>query len=157
MEKNKKYSKNYVYGSVAYDMQPEIKNERKPIKRIKPKNRVKIKLKMVGNILIIALISLLTLSRFASIIKLTYDIRTVKSDIKKVQEANENTRVQMAKMSNIKSIEETAISKYGMVIPDKSQVVYIDIKPLTSLTEQSKEGTKTAANEFVQKIFGLIH
>ena len=154
MEKGKKYSKNYVYGSVAYDMQPEISNEKKQIKRRKPKNKVKIKLKMVGNILIIALISLLTLSRFTSIIKLTYDIRT---DIKKVQEANENTRVQMAKMSNIKNIEETAINKLGMVIPDKNQVVYIDVKPLTSSTEQSKEGTKTAANEFIQNIIGLKH
>ncbi len=157
MEKSKKHSENYMYGSVAYDIQPEIKNEKKPIKRRKQKNRVKIKLKMVESIFIIALISILTLSRFASIIKLTYDIRTVKSEIKKVQEANENTRVQMAKMSNIKSIEETAVSKLGMVIPNKNQVVYIDVKPLTSLNDQSKEGTKTAANEFIQKIIGLIH
>jgi hypothetical protein len=63
----------------------------------------------------------------------------------------------MAKMSNIKSIEETAISKLGMIIPDKNQVVYIDVKPLTSSTEQSKEGTKTAAIGFIQKIFALIH
>jgi cell division protein FtsL len=157
MEKSKKHSNDYVYGSVAYDIQPEIKNEKKPIKRRKTKNRVKIKLKMVGSIFIIALISLLTLSRFASTIKLTYDIRTVKSEIKKVQEANENTRVQMAKISNIKNIEETAVSKLGMIIPDKNKVVYIDVKPLTSLKDQSKEGTKTAANEFVQKIIGFIH
>lgn len=157
MEKNKKYSKNYVYGSVAYDIQPEIKHEKKQIKRRKTKSKVKVKLKVVGSIMAIAIISLLTLTRFASIIRLTYDIRTVKSDIKKVQEANENTRVQIAKVSNIKSIEETAVNKLGMIIPDKNQIVYMDVKPLTSLTEQSKEGPKTAANEMIQKIFGLIH
>lgn len=157
MEKNKKYTKNYVYGSVAYDIQPEIKHEKKQIKRRKTKSKVKVKLKVVGSIMAIAIISLLTLTRFASIIRLTYDIRTVKSDIKKVQEANENTRVQIAKVSNIKSIEETAVNKLGMIIPDKTQIVYMDVKPLTSLMEQSKEGPKTAANEMIQKIFGLIH
>lgn len=157
MEKNKKYSKNYVYGSVAYDIQPEIKREKKPVKRVKTRNKAKIKLKMVGSIMVIAVISLLTLTRFASIIRLTYDIRTAKSDIKKVQETNENTRVQMAKASNIKSIEETAVNKLGMVIPDKSQIVYIDVKPLTSIVEQSKTGTETAASEVIQKLFALIH
>lgn len=163
MEKNKRSTrntrntKNYVYGSVAYDIQPEIKQERKPVKRKKAKSKVKIKLKVVGSVMVIALISLLTLTRFASMIRLTYDIREVKSDIKKVQEANENTRVQMAKMSNIKSIEKTAVNELGMVIPDTSQIVYMDVKPLTALTEESKEGIKTATNDFMQKIFGLIH
>jgi hypothetical protein len=90
-------------------------------------------------------------------IRLTYDIRTVKSEIKKIQETNENTRVQMAKLSNIKSLEETAVGKLGMIIPDKAQVVYIDVKPLTSSSEQLKEGKKTAATEFIQKVIGLIH
>lgn len=160
MEKNKRNTRNtrnYVYGSVAYDIQPEIKHDKKPIRRKKTNNRVKIKLKMIGSIMVIGLVSLLTLTRFASMIRLTYDIRGVKAEIKKVQEANENTRVQMAKMSNIKSIEETAVNKLGMVIPEKAQVVYMDVKPLTALTEESKEGTKTATNEFMQKIFGLIH
>lgn len=157
MEKNKKYSKNYIYGNVAYDIQPEIEHEKKPLKRRKTKNKVKVKLKMIRNIMIISIISLLTLTRFASIIKLTYDIRTVKSDIKKVQEANENTRVQMAKASNIKGIEETAVTKLGMMIPDKSQIVYIDVKPLTSKSEQSKTGLKTATNEIIKNFFGLIH
>lgn len=157
MEKNKKQSKNYVYGNVAYDIQPEIKKEKKPIKKTKTKNKAKVKLKMVRGIFIISVISFLTLTRFASMIRLTYDIRAVKSDIKKIQETNENTRVQMAKLSNIKGLEETALGKLGMIIPDKNQVVYIDVKPLTSSTEQLKEGKKTAANEFIQKIFGLIH
>lgn len=157
MEKNKKHTKNYVYGSVAYNIQPEINVEKKQIKRRKTKNNVKIKLKMVGRVFIIAIISFLTLTRFTSMIRLTYDIRTVKSEIKKVQEANENTRVQMAKMNNIKSIEETAVNKFGMVIPDKNQIVYIDVKPLTSSKAQLKEGPKTATNDFVQKIFALIH
>lgn len=157
MEKNKKPSKNYVYGSVAYKIQPEISDEKKPIKKRKTKSRVKIKLKMVRRVLIIGIISFLTLTRFASMIKLTYDIRTVKSDIKKVQETNENTRVQMAKMNNIKSLEATAVSKFGMVIPEKNQIVYIDVKPLTSSKTQSIEGPKTAANDFAQKIFALIH
>ena len=157
MEKNKKQSKNYVYGSVAYDIQPEIKKEKKPIKRTKTKNKVRVKLKMVRSIFIISVISFLTLTRFASMIRLTYDIRTVKSEIKKIQETNENTRVQMAKLSNIKGLEETAVGKLGMKIPDKTQVVYIDVKPLTSSGEQLREGKKTAANEFIQKIIGLIH
>lgn len=163
MEKNKRHSKNtrntrnYVYGNVAYDIQPEVKYEKKPVKRKKTNNKVKIKLRVIGSVIAVALISLLSLTRFASIIRLTYDIREVKSEIKKVQEANENTKVQMAKMSNIKSIEETAVNKLGMVIPDKSQIVYMDVKPLTALTEESEEGKKTAANDFIQKIFGLIH
>lgn len=157
MEKNKKYPKNYVYGNVAYNLEPEINPRRKQIKRKKTNNKVKIKRKMVVSIVLIACISLLALSRFASVIKLTYDIRGIKSEIKTLQEANENIRVQIAKKSNIKSIEETAVNELGMVIPDKSQIVYIDVKPLTSLAGRSNEGEKTAANQFVQKIIGLLH
>ncbi len=161
MEKNKRSSKSprnrsgYVYGNVAYDIQPEIKHERKPVKRKNTNNRLKLKLKVVRSIMVIAFISLLTLTRFASMIRLTYDIREVKADIKKVQEENENTRVQMAKMSSIKSIEDTAINKLGMIIPDKGQIVYMEVEPLTALTEKSEAGKKTAFNDLVQKIFGL--
>lgn len=161
MEKNKRNSKNprnksnYVYGNVAYDIQPEIKHEKKPVKRKKANNKVKLKLKVVGSIMVVAFISLLTLTRFASMIRLTYDIREVKSDIKKVQEENENTKVQIARMSSIKGIEETAVNKLGMVIPDKGQIVYMEVEPLTALTEEHEEGRRTALNDFVQRIFGL--
>lgn len=161
MEKNKRNSKNprnrsgYVYGNVAYDIQPEIKQERKPVKRKKTNSKVKLKLKVVGSIMVVAFISLLTLTRFASMIRLTYDIREVKSDIKKVQEENENTKVQIAKTNSIKGLEETAVNKLGMVIPDKGQIVYMEVEPLTALAEKPEEGKKTALNDFVQRIFGL--
>jgi cell division protein FtsL len=156
MEKSKKYSKNYVYGSTAYDLQPETNDEKRQKVVKKPKKNQKSKFKLMGNVIAISIISLFILTRFASIVKLTYDVRAVKSEIRKVQEENENIKVEIAKSDNIRSLEQAAVGKLGMIIPDKKQIVYIDVKPLTSLKENT--GKKTAsAGEVVQKIFGLIH
>jgi cell division protein FtsL len=156
MEKSKKYPKNYVYGSTAYDLQPEINYEKRQKVVKKPKKNQKTKFKLMGNVIAISIISLFILTRFASIVKLTYDIRAVKSEIRKAQKENENIKVEIAKSDNIRSLEQTAVGKLGMLIPDKKQIVYIDVKPLTSLKENTDKKT-ASAGEVVQKIFGLIH
>jgi cell division protein FtsL len=157
MEKNKKYSRNYMYGSTAYDLQPEINKEKKQKNVKKPRKNSKAKFKLMGSVIAISFLSLFILTRFASIVKLTYDVRSIKSEIRKVQEENDNIKVEMAKLNNIKSIEKMAVGKLGMVVPDKKQVVYIDVKPLTSLKENKELKTASEAGKVVQKIFGLIH
>jgi cell division protein FtsL len=157
MVKNDKYQKHYTYGNVAYEIQPQINHEEKVKKKIKKntKAEINIKLKMMGLIGMLTVCSFLLLCRFAQINTLTGNLRSLKSDIKSVQKENENLEVQIARVNNIKDIESKAVSTYGMVVPDKSAVVYIDIKQFAS--NEEKNVKKASAFESVQRLLGLIY
>lgn len=159
MEKNKKQSDRYIYGSVAYNIQPEIEEEKKPVrgKRKKPNENAKMKLKVMGSVLVFACLSLFVLSRSATSIKLTYSIRETKTKIKQTQEANENIRVNIAKKSNIKKVEEVAVNKLQMIIPAKTQVIYLDIKPLVAIDSKENGNDEAASTGIIQKLIGLLN
>lgn len=153
VEKNKKNYGNYTYGSVAYDLEPKVLKEKKTVKQKKNKSNAKNKLKLIFTIGILASCSFIILARYASITKMTYNIRGIKSDISKMQNQNENISVEIAKQNNIKSIETAAVGQYGMVMPENKDVVYVDVKPLTPL----KVGAPTNTNSFFYKIIGFIN
>jgi cell division protein FtsL len=155
MVKNNMPSNNYTYGNTAVELIPEIKREEKrevKIKR-KPKNKFGLKIKMICVIGIVCVFSFLTLLRFASIINLQGNIRTIKGDIVKIQKDNENLRVNIALQNNLKKIEEVAVNQYKMVEPQLNSIIYVDVKPLTLPEEKEK----TTAFQFVQRFLGLIY
>lgn len=153
VEKNKKNYGNYTYGSVAYDLEPKVVKEKKVVKQKAKKRNVKNKLKLMVSIVIITICSFGILTRYAAITKKTYNIRSIKSDISKMQKQNENISVDIAKQNNIRSIETVAVGQYGMVMPENNSLVYVDVKPLTPL----KAETPTNSNSFFHKILGFIN
>jgi cell division protein FtsL len=155
MVKNKNSIKSYTYGNVAYDMQPEkeSKIKRKARKVKKTNTDLRAKLKVIAMIGMIFVFSFLTISRFTVIISMSADVRGIKKEITKIQKENENIKVELATMDNIKKIEDYAVNKYGMVVPERNQIVYIDVKPLTN----SSEETKFTAFQTIQKLLGLIY
>lgn len=156
MVNNKRYQKNYTYGNVAYDFEPQIDKKKKNINKntvIKTKKSLKVKLKLITCVAVLFALSFLTLCRFATIIKITNDISTIKTELKKAQNANEDIKVKIAKFNNIKNIETVAVNKYGMVVPDSKSVVYVDVKPLSA----SVDMPKPTAFQLIQRLLGLIY
>lgn len=157
MVKNDKYQNNYTYGNVAYKLQPEIEHQEKVKKQPKKNNKaqINIKLKMMGLLGVLTVCSFLLLCRFAQINTVTGNIRTIKSEIKSVQKENENLEVNIASVNNIKDIENNAVSKYGMIVPDKNAVVYIDVKKLT--VNEETDTKNVSVFDSVQRLLGLIY
>lgn len=152
VEANKKTS-GYVYGSTAYEIAPDIKPRRvvKPVKRAKTKATNKFKL--MGRIIIVFVLSFLLVYRFTLVMKLTYDIRDTKAQITAVNNDNENIRIELATLNNIKVIEKTAVEKCGMVVPTAAEIKYVSVKPLTLSTEKYDQNTY----QMIQKLLGLIY
>lgn len=155
MVKNKKSAKPYTYGNVAYDIQPEKESnrKRKAQKSKKPNTALRAKLKIIGMVGILFIFSFLTISRFTVIISMSADVRGIKKQITNIQKENENIKVELANLDNIRKIEDYAVNKYGMVVPEKNQIVFVDVKPLTN----SSEETKFTAFQTIQKLLGLIY
>jgi cell division protein FtsL len=157
MVKNKKNAKSYVHGNVAYDIHPEKKLEvkKKPRKRkkVKQNKNLKVKLKIICTIGLVFALSFLTISRFTVIMDMSADIREVKSEIREVQKENDNIKVDLARMDNIRNIEQVAMNQYGMVVPQRDEIIYIDVKSLAA----SNEKPQVTAFQAIQKLLGLIY
>jgi cell division protein FtsL len=155
MVKDKKNAKPYTYGNVAYDIQSEKKSKKriKTRKNKKTNTALRAKLKIIGMIVMIFIFSFLTISRFTVIISMSADVRSIKREITNMQKENENIRVELARMDNIKEIENKAVTQLGMIVPEKNQIVYMDVKPLA----ESTENTKASAFQTIQKLLGLIY
>jgi cell division protein FtsL len=155
MVKSKNQGQSYTYGNIAYDIKPEKKKIKKKKRSVKKQSNVKVKdkLKLISYIGVVFLLAFLTIARFTVILKMSADIRDVKSQIKRVQKDNENIRVELARIDNIKSIEEIAVSQYGMVVPKREQIVYVDVKPINRAVEKPKQ----TAFQMIQRLLGLIY
>lgn len=153
MKKNQLNYNNYAYGSVAYDFEPVVEKKKKINKGKKVNYKANQKrLKLILFIGLVSVLSFFVLCRYSHIIKMTYDVRSIKKDIVKMQKMNEDITVEIAKHNNIRNIETAALNN-GMIVPPKEKVIYVDIKPLTPLGEEKKREN----NSFVHKILGFIN
>ncbi|GFR34996.1 septum formation initiator family protein [Thermobrachium celere] len=146
---------NYVTsGNVAYKVQVNEKREVKKVQKTKQKqNRnIKAKVKVLQFIGMLFLFSVLTLSRFVVIYNMNSQLRDLKKQIVQIQKENENLQVELAKINNIKNIENVAVTKYNMINPKAEEVRFVDVKMLASTEEK-----KVTAYEIFQKIVGFIY
>jgi hypothetical protein len=151
--KNKKPQTKYIHGSVAYELEPEINP--KIVKKVKKarKNKNLHKYNTVGKLLIIFVLAFLLVYRFTMIMSRTYEIRDTKTQISQLNGDNENIRIGLAEKNNIKSVEEIATQKRGMIVPDSKNIMYISVKPLTLSSGKYNQ----SAFQAVQRLLGLIY
>lgn len=155
MVKNKKYSSNtYTYGNVAYDYEPEIKKKVKSPKVPRTKKKANSKLKLIKMIVIVFVMAFMVTVRFTAIMNINSDIRQLKTDIKTVQQDNENIKVEIAKLNNIRNLEKLAVEKEGMRVPSANEVFYVDVKPLTLSTDTKKTETTLS---LIKQLFGALY
>ncbi|WP_152668141.1 FtsB family cell division protein [Clostridium cylindrosporum] len=162
MKNNYPKSSGYVYGNVAYDYekQKKVVKERKPTESLKPKkkkskNKAKIKIKVMLTVFVIFAMAFITVGRYTTILTLSSEIRSEKMEVEKVQKENQNINVDLAKLNNLKAIEDVAISKYGMVKPTKENTYFVSVNPLSK--NVTKENKKESALTTMQRILGLIY
>lgn len=153
--KNKKISSKYVYGSVAYDLEPVVQPQIEIQRKIKKNNKHKnaIKLSLMARIIIVSVLSFMLVYRFTMVMKLTYDIRDLKTQIVQINNDNENVKIDLAEKNNIMGIEKIAVEKCGMIIPEPSQIKYISVRPLT----KSSDKYSASAFQMIQRLLGLIY
>lgn len=155
MVKSEKQRKRYTYGNVAYDIEPEIKEKSQKIHKKKRNNKknLKVKLKLMSTIITIFLISFLLVCRFTTIISMSNEVRQIRAQVEDMQKENDNIKVEIATLNNIKNIEDIAVSKEGMIAPNPDEIYYVKVKPLTLPVEKQK----ASAFHTIQKFLGLIY
>lgn len=150
-------SKNYVHGSVAVKIPSQKQREENIVKKnnINKINKAKPHYKkFITMVICISIFSIFTLVRYVNILKLNSDIRSIKKEIKLLQNENENINVELANLNKIKNIDKIAIEKYGMIIPHPSDINYIDVKPLTFAKEEIKQERTLG---YILRLLGLIY
>lgn len=148
-------NKAYMKGSVAYKLEEKKDLETKQEKSKKIKKKPYNFAKFVVMVIFVSLISFALLVRFFSILKLNAEIRSIKKEIKLMQDENDNLRVEIAKLNNIKDIDRIAVQKYGMIIPHPSDVHYLEVTPLNIADNEEKKQNNNLA--FIYRLLGLIN
>ncbi|MEF9933733.1 MAG: hypothetical protein RR539_01235 [Clostridium sp.] len=156
---NNPSSREYVYGSTAYDYKKnnvEKESLQKPKnKRVKKsKNKVKVKLKVLGIVAVLFILSFVCVGRYTAILALSTDIREQKTVVSKLQSENQNISVELAKKNNLKAIEADAINIHNMVEPTKENTFFISVNPLG---DNQTKPNKESALSTMQRILGLIY
>ncbi|KAA8668112.1 hypothetical protein F3O63_14875 [Clostridium sp. HV4-5-A1G] len=126
---------NIINGNAA--LQPEYKPYRKHSNKIHKKKdvnrqaKVKKKLKVILNICVFFVVGLTLIYRYSIIYNMQTELNSVESNISDINRQNENLTVELVKYNNLKYIEENAMNKLKMVVPNKQNAVYINLdKPI---------------------------
>ncbi|CCJ33356.1 MULTISPECIES: FtsB family cell division protein [Caloramator] len=149
-------NKAYMRGSVAYKLEEKktIEAQQERSKKVEKKSKKNFA-KFVITVVFISFISFALLVRFFYILKLNAEIRSIKKEIKLMQDENDNLRVEIAKLNNIKDIDRIAVQKYGMIVPHPSDVHYLEVTPLNIADKEDEKTNNKMA--FIYRLLGLIN
>ncbi|AZV55994.1 hypothetical protein DMR38_04915 [Clostridium sp. AWRP] len=143
-------------------LQPEYKpykeTEEKKIKTKAPNRALKVKkkLRVIRNICVIFIVGVILVYRYCAIYNSQTELNSIENDISEINKQNENLRVELVKYNNLGYIEDNAINKLQMKVPDKGNAVYINLdKKIIKVEENSDESEmhKGILNELKQLIW----
>lgn len=153
----------YVHGSAARKLDYDVYEENKILKAKKQyKNNRKAKFKLVVSILAVMVAGLAVVYRFALITQISYSIHESQKDYNDFRNANSRMRVQIEQDTDLNSIKQLAEARLGMQMPDKSQLVYIQVKKtdhtvvMNTVDEEAKDNASIFA-AFISKFAGLFN
>lgn len=102
--------------------QPNRKTVQKPKALVKPKMHL-------FSIVFIFSVSVLIISRYASIAEINFNINSLEKDYQKAMKENTELNVQLMRSVNLESLEKVAIEELNMQYPDvQNQIVYVNIQ-----------------------------
>lgn len=152
----------YVDGStvIAPEVHVEEKNYHKKEKKIfkkKKTNKSKKKLAIIGKIVMIFIVGTIIIGRYSKIYNMQKQLNNVNNGIVKLNKENENLKVELVKINNIKSIEDTAVGKFKMLAPTKDNLIYCDLSKeifkLNKNPDEEKKKGKGVLQSFFNKLF----
>ena len=135
----------YNYTSVAHDYEPDYNRNKginKRIKKVKKEKYVKaeqglsfLSLKFLASFIIIATFIVAIIFVEALTIQKRFDIDTLNSTLKEINENNKNLETELAKNLDLDYVEYIASTELGMQRPASHQVVHINV-PKESYSEK---------------------
>ncbi len=152
----------YIQGSAARQLEYDVYEENTVLKAKKRyKSYRKVKFKLVLSILAVLFAGLIVMYRFAAITQLSYNINQKEKIYSELRNENSILKVQVETETDLADIKETAETRLGMQIPDKSQIVYIrvprnDYTVVMNAQEVSSEADYNIVNTIVNKVAGLV-
>lgn len=112
----------------------------------KDKNRrvkVKKKLKIIRNIALAFVIGVILVYRYSVIYDMQTELNSVEISIDNISRENENLKVDLVKYNNLQYIEDNAVSKLHMIVPDTGKAVYVNVDKKTVKTQKDIDEIKT--------------
>ncbi|WP_077367841.1 cell division protein FtsL [Anaerosalibacter sp. Marseille-P3206] len=103
------------------------KVKRKKVVKNKNKSKVKNKLKLFTSAIIVLLLCMLVLLKYASITKTRLEITKLENEKVKLVKEKEDMITELDRVKNSIKIEEDARTKLGMDYPTKDQIVYVSV------------------------------
>ena len=109
------------------------------------------KFKIMAKVIVCFVILFFVLIRYVQIYEAKAAIEKTKSELLNFQRANEQMQVEIDSKIDLKKIEETAKTKFGMRRAEKYQMVYINLKK-----DDYIENIKAENESFAKKIFDTV-
>lgn len=152
----------YVNGSTARKLEYDVYQENSVLKEKKKyRNSRIVKFKLVLSILAVLAAGLFVTYRFAAITQMSYNISQTEAKYYELRNDNSRLRMQIEKDTDLNSIKLSAEKRLGMQMPDKSQMVYVNV-PKSDYTVVMSTGADMEKGEgnpftvFMNKMAGLV-
>jgi len=158
---------NYINGNTVldpnYDPQgPSKKQEQEIFEKAKAKNlrsniekSVNSKAKILSSILLVFVIGVTLIFRYAAIYKVQKNLSNIKNQTISLNKENENLKVELVKASNLANVEKIATEKLHMVRAEKTQAIYADLTE-ENLVKVTSTDKKEVQLSLFQKIYKML-
>lgn len=120
----------------------KLEKSRKEAQEKVRQQKLKEKLAVLRSIVIVFVLALLVVGRYAKIYSMQNSLTRTRTQINNLKAENESLKLVLLKESNLKSIEDTAVNKLHMVRPDSSKVMKADLNKVNYFAAQSNENNE---------------
>lgn len=114
----------------------------------------KVKLRFVISVMAVLFAGLTVMYRYAAITKISYDIGQKEKVYNDLKNENAMLRVDIETETYLAEIKETAVTRLGMQMPDKSQVVYIKVPRKDYTVVMDEKNGEQENGSFLSKLAG---
>ncbi|AKA70245.1 hypothetical protein [Clostridium scatologenes] len=129
------------YVPYVEDEQEKLRRRAKE-KKLRQK-RLKGKVKIIRNITLAFTVGIILIGRYCVIYNMQQKLNSISNNINEINRDNENLKVDLVKYNNIQYIEDAAVSKLHMILPDKGIAVQADLDKEVIKTSDKKSDTQT--------------
>lgn len=140
-----------------YERHIEEKVRLEPSIKINHKRNILQKSVPIILLLIAFSISLLLVSRFATVSINNLDIIKIKNDLVLEQKKTEELKINLLMAENIDNIQKIASAKLGMGYPNSSQIQYINISTEMKTAAKEVQKSKIVKVSLLDKIYHLLN
>ncbi|MCY6959630.1 hypothetical protein [Clostridium brassicae] len=133
----------------------ELEQSKKEHIRINREKKVKLKAKILRNIVVGFVVAITLIYRYCFIYNMEKNAIGVKKQISTMNAENESLKIGLLKYNNIELIEKTASEKSNMIPKSRTNVMYVDLNK-DNFKQISNGQEKSKGNSFIEKIKKIL-